>query len=435
MTSELQDPDSSTRSEILRVWLPIGLLTVIAFVLAFRYVGPSPPDRVRIATGPAGGGYAAAGEGFARALREAGIQGDLVETKGSSENLELLRAGEVDIALVQGGLAREEEPELAGVVSLYLEPVWIMAKTPITRLDELDGTVVEMGAEGSGTRALTERLLEAAGVSVEARGSDTEGALAAVKSGAAKALVRVTAPRSGLARELVAAGGGLVPASLARAEGMARTLTYLQHVRVHAGSIDLAKDIPRQDLETIAPAATVLAKEDLHPAVVGLLVQSARRRFSNRGVLENAGQFPSLALLDVEPSVSARTAVESGPSFLYRAFPFQVAALLDRLKFLLLPLVTLLIPLFRLAPPLMRWRIRRRIFKWYGRVLALEKRLRASSASPEALAAAAMELDRFDDELAAISVPLSYADELYHLRLHLRMVREDLQSCRGRWAK
>ena len=99
-----------------------------------------------------------------------------------------------------------------------------------------------------------------------------------------------------------------------------------------------------------------------------------------------------------------------------------------------LRLVTLLFPLFRLAPPIYCWRIRRKIFRWYGRVLALEKRLRESQASPEQLAEAALELDRFDDELTAISVPVSYADELYHLRLHLRMVRDDLQSGRGRWA-
>ncbi|MFT7078144.1 MAG: hypothetical protein ACJA0P_004171, partial [Planctomycetota bacterium] len=45
-----------------------------------------------------------------------------------------------------------------------------------------------------------------------------------------------------------------------------------------------------------------------------------------------------------------------------------------------------------------------------------------------------LELDRFDDELTSVSVPLSYADELFHLRLHLRMVPEDLQSGGGRWA-
>ncbi len=434
MTTESQHPEPSMRRDVLRLWGPLGLVTLIAFVLALRSVGPPPPDRVLIATGPAGGGYAAAGAWFAQSLRDAGIEAELVATQGSAENLELLRAGDIDIALVQGGLAVDDEPGLAGVASLYLEPMWIMASTPIARLAELEGASVELGAEGSGTRELAERLFEAAGVSVNARGGDTASAVASVESGDAKALIRVSAPRSALARELIDSKSGLAPASLERAEGIARTLTYLRHVRVHAGSIDLAADVPARDIETVAPAATLLAREELHPAVVGLLVQSARIHFSSRGVLEDEGEFPTLALLDVPPSLAARTALESGPSFLYRAFPFQIAALIDRLKILLLPLLTLLFPLFRLAPPLYRWRIRRRIFRWYGQVLALEKRLRLTNADPEELAQAALELDRFDAELTAVSVPLSYADELYNLRLHLRMVREDLRSGRGRWA-
>ncbi|QDV07213.1 hypothetical protein Poly30_27320 [Planctomycetes bacterium Poly30] len=433
-TPEPESPDRELRRDLLRLWAPLALVTLMGALLAFRWVGPAPPERLAIATGPAGGGYAEAGELFAKALRDAGIEADLVATRGSTENLDLLRRGEVDVALVQGGLAKDEEPELAGLVSLYLEPLWMLATTPITGLAELRGAAVEMGAEGSGTRALAEQLFEAAGVSVEARGGDTETAVASVQSGEAKALLRVAAPRSALVRELIDSEGGLVPASLERAEGIARTLTFLRHVRVHAGSIDLSAGEPTRDIETVAPAATLLARKGLHPAVIGLLVESAGIHFSSRGVLEDEGEFPSLALLDVPPSLAARTALESGPSFLYRAFPFQIAALIDRLKFLILPLMTLLFPLFRIAPPLYRWRIRRRIFRWYGRILALEKRLHEAQATPEELAEAARELDRFDDELYAVSVPLSYADELYSLRLHLKMVREDMRSGRGRWA-
>ncbi|QDV05840.1 hypothetical protein Poly30_13430 [Planctomycetes bacterium Poly30] len=154
MTTETERAEPETRRDILRIWGPLGLVTLLAFVLALRWVGPAPPERMTIATGPAGGGYAEAGARFAEALREAGIEADLVATRGSRENLELLRAGEVDVALVQGGLAMENEPALEGIVSLYLEPLWILAATPIARLEELEGTVVEMGAEGSGTRAL-----------------------------------------------------------------------------------------------------------------------------------------------------------------------------------------------------------------------------------------------------------------------------------------
>ena len=209
----------------------------------------------------------------------------------------------------------------------------------------------------------------------------------------------------------------------------------MARISLTEGAIDLAEGLPATDVDTVATAATLVAREELHPAVVGLLVRTAKLHYAGRGVLEDAGEFPSLELLDVPPSLAARTAVESGPSLLYRVLPFQLAALVDRLWILVLPLLTLLFPLFRVAPPLYRWRIRRRIFRWYGRVLALERRLRARHASAAELAEAAKELDRLDEELTAVTVPLSYADELYPLRQHLRMVREDLSTGRGRWAR
>lgn len=426
--------NSDRRRDLLRIWTPALLVTLLGFVAAWRFVGPSPPDLVRIATGAPDGGYAAAGEAFAHSLRAAGIEVELVTTRGAAENLERLRAGDVDAALVQGGLARTEEPGLAGVCSLYLEPLWIFSRSPIARLDELAGKRVELGAEGSGTRILAERLFADAGVAVVARGSTLDDAREALRTGAADALVRVSAPRSPLVRELFDPTLDLRPADLERAEGITRTLTYLRPVRISAGSIDLAADLPAEDVRTVAAAAMLVANEELHPAVVARLVGAAKVAFDQRGVLEDAGEFPSLALLDVPPSLAARRAVAQGPSFLYRVLPFQVAALVDRLKILLLPLFTLLFPLFRVAPPLYRWRIRRRILLWYGRMGRLERRLREDNASPAQRSAAAAEIDRFDDEIASVKVPLGYADELYQLRLHLRMVREDIESARGRWA-
>ncbi|MEM9380108.1 MAG: TAXI family TRAP transporter solute-binding subunit [Planctomycetota bacterium] len=434
MTEVRSSEATEGRRDLLRIWGPIGLLTAVAFAVTLRFVGAPPPDRIRLATGPESGGYAAAGERFAAALREAGIEVDLVATRGSTENLDLLRQSAVDVALVQGGIAGAEEPELEGLLSLYLEPLWIFATEPVDRVDDLLRTPLEIGPEGSGTRPLVQRLLAQAGVEVEERGGDLDAARAAVTSGEAGALMRVAAPRSELVRELLAPDSGFEPASLSRAEGIARTFPYLRHVRLYRGSIDLAGDLPQRDLEVVAAAANLVAREELHPAVVGLLVQTAKVHFSGRGVLEDPGEFPSQTLLDVAPSSVARTSLEQGPSFLYRAFPFQVAALIDRLKILVLPFLTLLLPLFRLAPPLYRWRIRRRILRWYKQIMNLEHGLRAGEATDDQLRAAAAELDRMDAELAQVSVPLGYADELYHLRLHLRMVREDLSSRRGRWA-
>ncbi|MEM9802670.1 MAG: TAXI family TRAP transporter solute-binding subunit, partial [Planctomycetota bacterium] len=233
MSSDGEKHSRDARRDVLKLWGPLGILTLVAFAVALHFADAPPPSRVSIATGPKDGGYALAGARFAKELEDAGIAVDLVATEGSLANLELLRTGQVDVALVQGGLARDDEPELAGVASLYLEPLWIFDREPVARLAELDGRAVDAGEEGSGTRALADRLFGGAGIEIDH------------SKGEASTVVRVAAARSPLVRELLTSDD-LVPASLERAEGIVRTLTYLEHVRIPAGSIDLAADLPRE---------------------------------------------------------------------------------------------------------------------------------------------------------------------------------------------
>ena len=425
-------------SDAARIWSIAIAVSAIGFLIAWRYVGSPPPKQLAIAAGAQGGGYWEEAVALRAELAEAGIELTLVETAGSVENLELIGEGRVALALVQGGVAGEEDREVArGIAALYLEPLWLATRAPVERLEDLRGLRVELGAPGSGTRALVEALMAEAGVGPsELALAGENGAAEAIDglaAGGVDAIFLVGAPRSEPVRRLLAAGEPVRIVELARARGIARHLTYLEPVRLARGAVDLERDLPATDLELLAPAATLIASADLHHSVVALVVEAAKRRFAGRGVLREPGELPNLALLDVPPSDAARRAMSEGPSFLYRVLPFQVAAVLDRLKILALPLVTLLLPLVRMAPPLYRWRIRRRILVWYKRVIGLEQKLRATDASPAERAQAAAELDRFDAELANTEVPLGYADELFHLRAHLRMVREDLSSGRGRW--
>jgi hypothetical protein len=95
--------------------------------------------------------------------------------------------------------------------------------------------------------------------------------------------------------------------------------------------------------------------------------------------------------------------------------------LLDRLKVLALPLVALLFPLFRVGPPLYQWRIRSRIYRWYAEVRAIDLRLLDEEpVDRQQLRRDLMQLER---EVASVSVPLAYTGELYHLRLHIQLLR------------
>jgi hypothetical protein len=64
--------------------------------------------------------------------------------------------------------------------------------------------------------------------------------------------------------------------------------------------------------------------------------------------------------------------------------------------------------------------VRSRIYRWYENLQRIETRLDAGSSDPEELAAAVHGLET---EVKQVETPLSYADQLYHLRTHINLVR------------
>src|SRR5262245_64979729 len=65
--------------------------------------------RIRLGTATPGGGFPVYGAAFIEAVRriDPGLEIDAVNTKGSTENVPMLEAGTLDIALVQGEVVHE----------------------------------------------------------------------------------------------------------------------------------------------------------------------------------------------------------------------------------------------------------------------------------------------------------------------------------------
>jgi hypothetical protein len=80
----------------------------------------------------------------------------------------------------------------------------------------------------------------------------------------------------------------------------------------------------------------------------------------------------------------------------------------------------------KVAGPLYRWRIRSRIYKWYSILLETDRKIAAGEV--EDREAEKRKLQELSDELASIEVPLSYSDELYHLKQHVEYVSRRLET-------
>ena len=414
---------------------PFILIAVALLVAAYVVLDPTPPKRVVLATGPELGAYARFGAQYAEELKRFGIQVELRPTLGSLQNRRLLRdpKEKVDLAFVQGGssdsarLSDEEKENLVDLVSLgtlFYDPVWIFYRgAPMKGLPELRGRSVNVGARGSGTPGLMSKLLFANGVErdeLKRANLDETAAVMALLEGKLDAAVLVSAPESQMVQMLLQTPD-IRLYEFAQAESYARRYPFLAPVALPRGVVDLARDVPPHDIALIATTTSLIAREDIHPALVQLFVQAASRIHSGPGWIARAGAFPNAQRGEFEVAKEAARYYQSGPPFLQRYLPFWLANLIDRMWVALFSIIAVLIPLSRLLPPLYEFRIRSRIFRWYRNLRQIESdHAHGEATGPELLGA----LDKLEARVSAIAVPLSYADELYALRQHIGLVRD-----------
>jgi len=426
--------------DLVIAWGPFFLIGVALLVLAYFWLDPTPPRRVILATGPDNGAYAEFGKRYAAELARYRIKVELRPTVGSRENLVLLRDGKerVDLAFVQGGASetiRSNENEhvepVVSLGSLFFEPVWIFYRDEsfkdFTSLTQLRGKKVNIGARGSGTPGIFTRLMAVNQVEREelerSMLGDTE-AVIALLDGKLDALVLVSAPEAAFVQMLLQTPG-IRLFEFKQAEAYARRYRFISPVVLPRGVANLALDVPPHDLQLIATTTSLVAHDDVHPAIIQLFVQAAARIHSGSGWIARAGEFPAAAHSEFELTKDAERYYRNGPPLLQQYLPFWFANLIDRMWVALFSIVVVLLPISRMVPPLYRFRIRSRIFRWYRNLRLIEAELEANERPREELL---QSLDKLEARVATVRVPLAYADELYALRSHIDLVRERLRS-------
>jgi len=191
--------------------------------------------------------------------------------------------------------------------------------------------------------------------------------------------------------------------------------------------IDFKANIPARDLTLVAPTTQLVARSDLHPALINLLLEAAKVVHQYGGEFEREGEFPTTKYLDFKLSPDAERFYKYGPPFLQRYLPFWIAIFVSRMTILLLPLVAVVLPLFKLMPLVYRWRMRSKIYRWYSKLRAFDPE-RHKTEGTERLQEYLAGLEAIEEKVSNISVPLSYSEELYHLRMHIDMLRSKLKQ-------
>lgn len=414
---------------------PTMLGIALICVLAYWLVDPSPPSHITISTGQENSAYEEFGKKYAKALARQHIKVTLKPSLGSQENLQRLTApgSQIDIAFVQSGSTEQTEAEQKGLLSLgslFTEPVWLFYRESknISRLTQLKGLAINVGPEGSGVPRLFKQLLSVNGL----EGTDlTLGhlentpATVALLDGRVDGVVFSSAPDAPLIQMLLQTPG-IKLFDFTQAEAYSRRFPFLSHVVLPRGIVDLGRDLPSKDYHLIAPTATLVARQDLHPALIDLFVQAAAEIHGGAGWFRRKGEFPTPSYTEIPVAQEAEKFYKSGPPMMQRYLPFWLANFSERMWVVVVGLGALFLPLSRIIPPLYVWRIRSRVYRWYGKLRTVEQAI--ENVPPEqradVYARQLQRLDEIEDSVNQISIPLSFAEGLYELRGHINFVRK-----------
>ena len=433
---------------------PFILLAVALLALAYWWLDPNPPKRVTLATGPAQSAYEAFGKRYATTLVSEGIEVVLLPSEGSAANLQLLREGKIDLGFVQGGTSdytATDTHELASLGSLFVEPLWLFyreeaasKKKPsasagrgqavgegatLSSLTQLQGLRVNLGTPGSGVPSLMTKLLEVNRIdpaTLEISKLEQTPATVAFLGGELDAIVFASAPES-LMVQMLLQTPGVKLMNFAQSEAYSKRFPFLSPTRLPRGVVDLARNIPPEDVQLVAPTTSLITRTSTHPALQQLFAQAGNQIHGAAGWFKSAREYPNRDNNELPISKEGERAIKNDAPLMQRYLTFWVANLVERMWLVMGIILAIMLPLSRVIPPLYAFRVRSRIFRWYGQLRNIENRMDGAGQDSENNRALIKELDNMESRAEKISVPLSYTDELYALRSNIHLVRKKLQ--------
>ena len=420
-----------------QIYNPLALLASF-FVLLIILFGvlwilvPPPPKSIEMATGFPTGLYYQFGERLKAELAKEGVDLKVRSTGGTLDNLALLndpKSG-VDFAMVQGGVANlTEYPNLVSVAGMFYEPIWVWYREGAFKseggqlkiLSQLKGKHVSIGNEGSGTLALVKDLLQASGITDKEIGAERlkpDEAIAKLSNGELDAVFIVAAAEAPILRKFYSIPG-IRLMNFDQADAYTRNLTYLSKVTVPRGLLSIAHDQPRQDIQVMAATATLVAHENVSPALVSLLLGASYDILKSYSRLQKVGEFPSSSGLDFPLHVDAEIYLKDGPSFLHRHLPFWTAVWAGRFVKIVIPLLVILIPLFTYIPSTKNFLLRLKLAQVYEELKVIER----NAQNPALKEKNFKDLADIERRVGNIKVSMLDAKELYDLKGHVGEVR------------
>jgi hypothetical protein len=357
---------------------------------------------------------------------------EIRSSAGAVEDLDLLRdpASGVQAALTTFGVTQPADADnLYSLGGIFDAAIFIFYRNaePVTVFAQFRGKRLSIGIPGSALRSLMLQVLKATDAldaPTHLVDLDNADAMDALIAGEIDMAVFPQLDGNPLQRALGVPGIRLV--RVAQAEAIGKTVPGLKHVVLWRGLISLSRDTPNSDIDLLASRNRLLVRKDLHPALQYLLLEAMREVHWPAGPFNRLGEFPAEQPNDLPLSQTAEAFYRSGPTFWQRYTSFWLTSLLNRIVFFVIPVIATLIPVIGFARPFYRWLHVRRIDKWHRALGNLEREL-AQSTDRSRLIKHQTRITEIEAAVRLLKVARPFEADLHRLRIHLRMVREDLR--------
>jgi NMT1-like family len=414
----------------LVIVLPAAAIVLTVLYIIYRLVDPLPPRHLAIAAGMAGSGYDNFARQYARILARDGVELEVRNSAGAVEDLDLLRdpASGVQAALTTFGVTQPTDADtLYSLGGIFDAAIFIFYRNaePITLFAQFRGKRLSIGVPGTALRSLMLQVLKASdGLDASTHLFDLDSTQAIDALIASEIDVAIVPQLDGRPLRMLDAPG-IRLMSVVQAEAIAKTVPGLKHVVLSRGLIDLSRDIPNSDVDLLASRNRLLVRKDLHPALQYLLLEAMREVHWAPGPFNRLGEFPAEQPGDLPLSPTAEAFYRSGATFWQRYTSFWLTSLLNRIVFFVIPVVAALIPIIGFAPRFYRWLYVRRIDQLHRALGNLEGEL-VQSADGSRLAAYQTRIAEIEAAVRSLKVARPFEVDLQRLRIHLRMVQEDV---------
>ena len=406
---------------------------LVVFYVLYWLVDPLPPRRLVMAAGMAGSGYENIAKKYAQIIARQGVELEIRNSAGAVENLDLLRdpASGVQAALTTFGFTQPADADtlysLGGVFDAAIFVFYRNAE-PISHFAQFRGKRLSIGMSGSALRALTLEVLEATdALDVSTRLVDDLDNAQALEALIAGEIDVAIVPQLDGSPLRILSVPGIRLMSVAQAEAIAKTIPGLKHVVLWRGLIDLRRDIPDTSIDLLASRNRLLVRKDLRPALQYLLLEAMREVHSAPGPFNNLAEFPAEQPHDLPLSPTAAAFYRSGATFWQHYTAFWLSSLLTRVVFFIIPVVVSLLPVIGFAPRIYRWLSGRPINRLHRALAELERQLAFGIEKPRVNEYQAR-LAEIESAVRSLTVARPFDVDLQRLRIHLRMVREDVDK-------